>query len=65
MRSYKLTHTGVRVNDRIGCKLDLNARTIEFSVNDTSMGIAFSDIPQGQYVFCCDMGHQGDQVELL
>eukprot|EP00698_Gefionella_okellyi_P015391 TRINITY_DN4339_c0_g1_i1.p1 TRINITY_DN4339_c0_g1~~TRINITY_DN4339_c0_g1_i1.p1 ORF type:complete len:532 (+),score=99.35 TRINITY_DN4339_c0_g1_i1:200-1795(+) len=50
-----VTTLDITPDDRVGCVLNLNEQTIEFKVNDRSLGIAYRNIPPGPYVFCCDL----------
>ena len=62
-RSYK-------VNDIVGCLLDLKARTMEFSVNGRRLGTAFEQLPEDicsgkKALFPCISVSAGEKVEMI
>eukprot|EP00698_Gefionella_okellyi_P004455 TRINITY_DN140_c0_g1_i9.p1 TRINITY_DN140_c0_g1~~TRINITY_DN140_c0_g1_i9.p1 ORF type:complete len:450 (-),score=85.04 TRINITY_DN140_c0_g1_i9:984-2333(-) len=42
-------------DDIVGCRLDMDKRTVEFTVNGESVGTPFTNIAPGLYKFVCDL----------
>ena len=41
----------VQIGQPIGVTLDMDNRTLSFDVDNKYLGIAFSDLPRGQYLY--------------
>eukprot|EP00698_Gefionella_okellyi_P004453 TRINITY_DN140_c0_g1_i5.p1 TRINITY_DN140_c0_g1~~TRINITY_DN140_c0_g1_i5.p1 ORF type:complete len:448 (-),score=90.03 TRINITY_DN140_c0_g1_i5:14-1357(-) len=62
--SGKLLCPAPAQDDIVGCRLDMDKRSVEFTVNGKSVGIPYTNIDPGQYKFVCDV-YNGSTVKLI